>query len=168
MVRAPRWCSVVRAAAERRVAEKDGCSARGRGNVTASYYEFFAGGGMARAGLGEGWTCLFANDIDAKKGASYAANWGVEGLRIDDVGNSSRVVATHFGGHDVNRCFPRFSSAKLPIGPRCPFSQVSTSPPNNGHGNWRISTMVPDPLQKCCSPKGGSCNPASPSEWAMG
>jgi DNA (cytosine-5)-methyltransferase 1 len=37
-----------------------------------SYYEFFAGGGMARAGLGQEWTCLFANDIDAKK-ASYAA-----------------------------------------------------------------------------------------------
>ena len=38
-----------------------------------SYYEFFAGGGMARAGLGQEWTCLFANDIDAKKAASYAA-----------------------------------------------------------------------------------------------
>ena len=32
-----------------------------------SFYEFFAGGGMARAGLGQGWTCLFANDFDAKK-----------------------------------------------------------------------------------------------------
>jgi DNA (cytosine-5)-methyltransferase 1 len=50
-----------------------------------SYYEFFAGGGMARAGLGEGWSCLFANDIDAKKGASYAANWGDEHLTISDV-----------------------------------------------------------------------------------
>lgn len=28
------------------------------------YYEFFAGGGMARAGLGEGWQRLFANDFD--------------------------------------------------------------------------------------------------------
>ncbi len=42
---------------------------------------------MARAGLGKGWMCLFANDIDAKKGSSYAANWGSEELRIDDVGN---------------------------------------------------------------------------------
>ncbi len=50
-----------------------------------SYYEFFAGGGMARAGLGQEWTCLFANDIDAKKGASYAANWGDEHLKIADV-----------------------------------------------------------------------------------
>jgi DNA (cytosine-5)-methyltransferase 1 len=52
-----------------------------------SYYEFFAGGGMARAGLGAGWKCLFANDIDAKKGSSYAANWGADRLIIDDVRN---------------------------------------------------------------------------------
>lgn len=51
-----------------------------------TFYEFFAGGGMARAGLGQGWTCLFANDIDAKKGASYAANWGDADLAVKDVG----------------------------------------------------------------------------------
>ena len=50
------------------------------------YYEFFAGGGMARAGLGQAWTCLFANDIDAKKGDSYTANWGDEVLKIEDIG----------------------------------------------------------------------------------
>ena len=51
-----------------------------------SFYEFFAGGGMARAGLGTSWKCLFANDIDSKKAASYAANWGDEHLKIGDVG----------------------------------------------------------------------------------
>ncbi len=51
-----------------------------------SFYEFFAGGGMARAGLGQGWTCLFANDFDAKKGLTYQANWGTGGeLMIGDV-----------------------------------------------------------------------------------
>jgi DNA (cytosine-5)-methyltransferase 1 len=50
-----------------------------------AYYEFFAGGGMARAGLGKEWSCLFANDFDAKKGASYTANWGDEELAIKDV-----------------------------------------------------------------------------------
>lgn len=40
-----------------------------------TFYEFFAGGGMARAGLGDGWHCLFANDFDPKKAASYRANW---------------------------------------------------------------------------------------------
>jgi DNA (cytosine-5)-methyltransferase 1 len=41
----------------------------------ARFYEFFAGGGMARAGLGEAWECLFANDFDPKKGLAYQANW---------------------------------------------------------------------------------------------
>lgn len=51
-----------------------------------TFYEFFAGGGMVRAGLGKGWECLLANDIDEKKGASYAANWGSDRLKIGDVG----------------------------------------------------------------------------------
>ena len=51
-----------------------------------SFYEFFAGGGMARAGLGEGWQCLLANDVDPKKAASYARNWGDGDLRVGDVG----------------------------------------------------------------------------------
>lgn len=51
-----------------------------------SFYEFFAGGGMARAGLGSEWDCLFANDFDPKKAASYAANWGSDDLHVGDVG----------------------------------------------------------------------------------
>lgn len=39
-----------------------------------TYYEFFAGGGMAREGLGTYWRCLFANDFDQKKGAVYRTN----------------------------------------------------------------------------------------------
>ncbi|MDH3998796.1 MAG: DNA cytosine methyltransferase, partial [Desulfuromonadales bacterium] len=50
-----------------------------------SFYEFFAGGGMAKAGLGEQWNCLFANDIDRKKADSYARNWGDEHLAVQDV-----------------------------------------------------------------------------------
>jgi DNA (cytosine-5)-methyltransferase 1 len=50
-----------------------------------TYYEFFAGGGMARAGLGEGWLCLFANDFDAKKAETYRANWGGKELFLADV-----------------------------------------------------------------------------------
>ncbi|MDE2751653.1 MAG: DNA cytosine methyltransferase [Gemmatimonadota bacterium] len=51
----------------------------------ARFYEFFAGGGMVRAGLGPNWSCLFANDIDPAKCASYERNWGATGLRIADV-----------------------------------------------------------------------------------
>ena len=50
-----------------------------------SFYEFFAGGGMARAGLGADWRCLFANDFDAAKARSYRANWGDKDLREGDV-----------------------------------------------------------------------------------
>ncbi len=51
-----------------------------------SFYEFFAGGGMARAGLGDDWSCLFANDFDAKKGFAYQANWGTGGeLTVGDI-----------------------------------------------------------------------------------
>jgi DNA (cytosine-5)-methyltransferase 1 len=42
---------------------------------TLSFYEFFAGGGMARLGLGEGWACRFANDFDPVKAATYRANF---------------------------------------------------------------------------------------------
>ena len=50
------------------------------------FYEFFAGGGMVRAGLGGGWRCLFANDFDAKKGLAYQANWGAGGeLTVGDI-----------------------------------------------------------------------------------
>lgn len=48
-------------------------------------YEFFAGGGMARLGLGDGWECRFANDIDPVKAAAYVANWGDAELRTGDV-----------------------------------------------------------------------------------
>ena len=53
--------------------------------MTKTLLEFFAGGGMARLGLGPEWTCLLANEIDPKKAASYIANFGPDRLRICDV-----------------------------------------------------------------------------------
>jgi DNA (cytosine-5)-methyltransferase 1 len=50
-----------------------------------NFYEFFAGGGMARAGLGKGWSCRFANDFDRKKGAAYDRNWGLGQIVVGDV-----------------------------------------------------------------------------------
>jgi DNA (cytosine-5)-methyltransferase 1 len=55
------------------------------GEAGFTFYEFFAGGGMARAGLGDGWRCLFANDFDARKAESYRANWGGDDLSVGDV-----------------------------------------------------------------------------------
>lgn len=51
------------------------------------FYEFFAGGGMVRAGLGPAWRCLFANDFDHKKGRVYSKNWGGIELKTADVGS---------------------------------------------------------------------------------
>ena len=53
--------------------------------MTFSFYEFFAGGGMARAGLGSGWKCLFANDFDRRKNRSYRLNWADDVLMPGDV-----------------------------------------------------------------------------------
>ena len=41
---------------------------------------------MARAGLGNSWQCLFANDFDFKKCATYIDNWGLDGFKTGDVG----------------------------------------------------------------------------------
>jgi len=51
-----------------------------------TFYEFFAGGGMARAGLGPSWKCLFANDFDHKKSVTYKLNWKGNQLLTKDVG----------------------------------------------------------------------------------
>jgi DNA (cytosine-5)-methyltransferase 1 len=57
--------------------------------ATSTFYEFFAGGGMARIGLGSGWRCTFANEWCDKKAASYKAHFGGYELRVDDVANLS-------------------------------------------------------------------------------
>ncbi len=49
------------------------------------FYEFFAGGGMARAGLGKNWKCIFSNDFDHKKCDTYRINWGNNELKLADV-----------------------------------------------------------------------------------
>lgn len=59
-----------------------------------TFYEFFAGGGMARAGLGDGWRCLFSNDFDFKKGATYQANWDRNGQTVLTVGDI-RTIGTN-------------------------------------------------------------------------
>ena len=52
-----------------------------------TFYEFFAGGGMARLGLGSAWRCAFANEWCEKKAASYRAYFGPDELKVDDVAN---------------------------------------------------------------------------------
>lgn len=51
-----------------------------------TFYEFFAGGGMARLGLGEDdWRCAFSNEWCEKKASSYKARFGGDELKVCDV-----------------------------------------------------------------------------------
>lgn len=50
------------------------------------FYEFFAGGGMARLGLGAPWHCTFANEWDPKKATVYQSNFEQsEQLTVKDI-----------------------------------------------------------------------------------
>lgn len=52
-----------------------------------TFYEFFAGAGMARAGLGAKWRCAFSNEFDVKKSVVYRKNWKApDVLKVADVG----------------------------------------------------------------------------------
>jgi DNA (cytosine-5)-methyltransferase 1 len=56
-------------------------------NAAFAYYEFFAGGGMARIGLGPRWSCAFANDFDPAKARTYRDNFpdGSDHFHLGDV-----------------------------------------------------------------------------------
>ncbi len=80
-----------------------------------SYYEFFAGGGMARLGLGAGWDCLMANDNSAEKCAAYARNFGrdhlIEGdvfsLDAADLPGAANLAWASFPCQDLSLAGPR-------------------------------------------------------------
>lgn len=67
-------------------------------DAKSKFYEFFAGGGMARAGLGEDWQCLFSNDFDFKKGAAYQSNWDRDGQTVLKVGDIRKVETRELPG----------------------------------------------------------------------
>lgn len=55
-----------------------------------SFYDFFAGAGLATLGLAPSWRCLWANDIDPRKAAVYEANFGSRHFTLGDL---ARVTA---------------------------------------------------------------------------
>ncbi|WP_415714438.1 DNA cytosine methyltransferase [Roseibium sp.] len=76
-----------------------------------TYYDFFAGGGMAGFGLGADWKCLFANDIDRHKETSYRANHSggselllrdVADVKADDLPGSPDLVWASFPCQDLS------------------------------------------------------------------
>jgi DNA (cytosine-5)-methyltransferase 1 len=52
-----------------------------------SFLEFFAGGGMARQGLGGLFDCAFANDFDPMKCAAYRSNFPDDAIDEGDIWN---------------------------------------------------------------------------------
>ena len=66
------------------------------GDSIGAFYEFFAGGGMARLGLGPRWACSFANDYDPAKARAYGAAHGTQHLVIGDVW---KLNASDLPGH---------------------------------------------------------------------
>jgi len=62
-----------------------------------SFYEFFAGAGMAREGLGQRWKCLFANEFDVKKTAIYQKHWPAP--RVLKVGDVGKLKGSDVPGH---------------------------------------------------------------------
>src|SRR5689334_8990059 len=93
------------------------------------FYEFFAGGGMARLGLGPGWSCLFANDVSEKKAVAYRANFGpAPELVVEDV--------------------RRLSYSQLPVGAALawasfPCQDLSLAGNGRGLTGDRSSTFIP-------------------------
>lgn len=61
------------------------------------FLEFFAGGGMARAGLAPNWASIWANDFSASKASIYRKNWGSGEFRLGDVGqiNAAELPSAH-------------------------------------------------------------------------
>ena len=47
---------------------------------------------MARAGLGQNWNCLFANDFDPKKSRTYELNWAAGFLKLPTFAKFARRI----------------------------------------------------------------------------
>lgn len=77
------------------------------------FYEFFAGGGMARLGLGGGWRCVFANDNDPKKAACYRARFGDEGHLF--VGDIARLDTRSLAGGRADLAWASFPCQDLSL-----------------------------------------------------
>jgi len=76
------------------------------------FFEFFAGGGMVRAGLGgTKWRCRFANDFDHKKSAVYRRNWGDGILKTADV----HTLTTKDAPGDVDLAWASFPCQDLSL-----------------------------------------------------
>ncbi len=74
------------------------------------FYDFFAGAGLATLGLRHAWECVWANDVDIKKGRVYKSNFGPDHFHSGDVAsytakdlpNSSHLAWASFPCQDLS------------------------------------------------------------------
>lgn len=78
------------------------------------FCEFFAGGGMARIGLGDDWECTFANDSSSLKVKVYEKNFGAGSITHEKVEDlvpasipSSSLLWASFPCQDLSLAGPR-------------------------------------------------------------
>jgi DNA (cytosine-5)-methyltransferase 1 len=77
-----------------------------------SFYEFFAGGGMARTGLGSEWHCEFANDISPMKSVAYLRNFpdahshlaqcDINDLKVNSIPGAADLIWGSFPCQDLS------------------------------------------------------------------
>jgi DNA (cytosine-5)-methyltransferase 1 len=82
------------------------------GEGRPTFLEFFAGGGMARAGLGDSWECLFANDFNQMKVDAYEANWGRGDITRCDV---AKLTLSDLPTQAVDLCWASFPCQDLSL-----------------------------------------------------
>ena len=105
------------------------------------YYDFFAGGGMARLGLGPGWECLMANDMCPRKAEAYRANFppaddlllrDVAALTLDDLPGRPVLSWASFPCQDLSLAGVRRGLKGARSGTFWPFWELMTGMAREG------------------------------------
>src|ERR1700676_2289169 len=80
------------------------------GHSRLRFYDFFAGAGLATLGLSQSWECVWANDLDIKKGKVYKANFGdmhwhpgdIAAYSAKDLPNNTQLACASFPCQDLS------------------------------------------------------------------
>ncbi len=107
-----------------------------------TFFEFFAGGGLARLGLERGgpWRCVFANDHDPMKAAAYRAHFPHDVLTVADVWDIRADALRTHGRARADLAWASFPCQDLSLaGPRAGLEGARSSA---FHGFWRLMAAL--------------------------
>ena len=110
--------------------------------ATRQFYEFFAGGGMAKVGLGEKWNCTFASDFCEKKQQAYISNHGrepflrqcISTLDVSDLPGRADLAWASFPRQDLSLAGNRDGLAGSKSGAFWPFWRLMSQLVTEGRG----------------------------------